>query len=70
MSKEERSENQKIWKEKVGYGRRWLVGISFSAFKRLFGEDVRAIKVENIIQEVMIKVAAYNKFVMIGMEGT
>ena len=44
--------------------------ITFSAFKRLFGEDVRAIKVENIIQEVMIKVAAYNKFVMMGMEGT
>ena len=40
LSKEERLENQKIWKKKVGYGKRWHVEITFSAFKRLFGEDV------------------------------
>ena len=43
--------------------------ISFSAFKRLFGDDVRVIKVENTIHEIMIKIAACNKSVMMGMEG-
>ena len=37
-----------------------MVEIILSAFKRLFGSDVRALKWENIVQEIKLKVWAYN----------
>ncbi len=34
----------------------------FSAFKRLFGEHLMALKWDNILQEVRLKVALYNRW--------
>ena len=33
----------------------------FSAFKRMFGECVRALKWENIVREAKVKAATYNR---------
>lgn len=51
------------WKKKVGYGKRWVVEIFFSSFKRIFGEHVRARKFENMVNELMIKAMVYNSFI-------
>ncbi len=51
------------WKAASRYGRRWAVKIVFSAVKRLFGSGVRALKWKNIVQEVGLKVALYNRLV-------
>ena len=37
------------WRERSGYGYRWIVETVFSAFKRIFGEYVSAKKMEYII---------------------
>ena len=34
----------------------------FSIFKRMFGEHVMALKWENIMQEIRLKVALYNRW--------
>ena len=60
LTESEKAENQK-WKKRVGYGRRWIVEIFFSAFKRIFGESVMARKWDNIVQEVLFKVSAWNR---------
>ena len=63
---EEKKSNQKEWKVRVGYGRRWIVEIVFSAFKRMFGEHLYSLKWKNMIQEVNLKVTAYNKLIDMG----
>ena len=35
---------------------------AFSIFKRIFGEQVLSLKWEDIIQEIRLKVALYNKW--------
>lgn len=50
----------KEWSKRFGYGRRWLIEIVFSKFKRLFGEVMRSKKEENIAQEFTIKIWIYN----------
>ncbi len=62
MDREEKRENQAYWKVRIGYGHRWIVESVFSAFKRLFGEHLMALKWDNIIQEVRLKVALYNRW--------
>lgn len=62
MGREEKRENQVYWKSRIGYNRRWVVEGVFSMFKRLFGEHLMALKWENIVQEVRLKVALYNKW--------
>ena len=57
---------QEEWKKKVEYGKRWLVEIVFSAFKRMFGEHLYSLKWKNMVQEVRIKVATYNRLVDMG----
>ncbi len=64
----ERSKNQKEWKRKVGYGRRWPVEIVFSAFKRRFGDFVMARTMRNIINEIGIKVRIYNELLDVARE--
>ena len=61
MTKAERNLNQKEWKKNVRYGLRWIVEIVISAFKRVFGESVRALKPHTVIMEIATKVAAYNR---------
>ena len=56
----QQEENREEWKGRVRYGRRWIVEIVFSAFKRMFGESVMATSWENMVHEIMLKVATYN----------
>ena len=63
---EEEESNQKEWKTRVEYGKRWIVEIVFSAFKRMFGEHLYSLKWKNMIQEVNLKVTAYNKLIDMG----
>lgn len=51
------------WASSVSYGSRWIVESVFSSIKRMFGEEVRAKKKKNMIQELMLKVSLYNMFV-------
>ena len=50
--------------EKEGRVRQEIAGgIVFSAFKRMFGEHLYSLKWKNMVQEVRIKVATYNRLV-------
>ena len=60
MTKKEREANRKEWKKDTRYGLRWLVEIIISAFKRVFGESVRARNPHTAYIEIATKVAAYN----------
>jgi len=51
------------WAKLTGYGRRWAVETSYSTFKRLFGELSLARSFENIVRELVGKVALYNMLV-------
>jgi len=52
----------------IGYGQRWIVEIIIiiiiiiSALKRLFGNSVCARKWENMVQEIKLKAAIYNRY--------
>ena len=43
------------WKGSVSYGQRWIVETVFSCLKRRFGEYVYSVKLQNMIQEMMLK---------------
>ncbi|MCE2614709.1 MAG: IS5 family transposase [Nitrosopumilus sp. (ex Thoosa mismalolli)] len=66
LTKEQKAENQKKWKKRVRYGRRWTVEIVISAFKRIFGESVMATRWEDMVHEMTLKVATYNRITAIG----
>ena len=51
------------WKDSVSYGKKWLVESVFSSMKRMFGEYVSAIKLENRVKEITLKVLLYNLFI-------
>jgi len=51
------------WARLTGYGRRWAVETAYSTFKRLFGECSLARSFENIVRELVGKVALYNMLV-------
>ena len=68
MVKKERLANQKDWKKRVEYGLRWIVEIVISAFKRVFGESVRALTPHTTNIEIATKIAAYNENLDIGDE--
>ena len=68
MSDDEKKYFREKWKKKVGYDKRWLAEIVFSAFKRMFGEHLYQLKWKNVVQEVRIKVATYNRLVDMGQE--
>jgi len=55
--------DHQAWARPKGYGRRWMVEIAFSTFKRLFGEHSLARSLENIAHELVAKVALYNMLV-------
>ena len=50
------------WKDSVSYGQRWIAETVFSSVKRMFGEYVYSIKIENMKQELMLKASLYNRF--------
>ena len=66
MTKGERKANQKKWKKEVEFGLRWIVEIVISAFKRVLGESVRALKPHTAFIEVATKIAAYNYYLDVG----
>jgi hypothetical protein len=53
------------WSELKDYGKRWLVEIVFSSFKRVLGETLRSRKFLTQKAEASIKVMLYNKFLSI-----
>lgn len=55
----------KQWKDSVSYGQRWAVETAFSSLKRMFGEYVYSIKMENMKKELVLKASLYNKFMSI-----
>ena len=50
------------WKKKRKYGKRWIAETVFSSIKRTYGEYVSAIKYQNMIKEMILKVSLYNLF--------
>ncbi len=52
------------WEKSSGYGKRWIVESLFSAIKRMFGESVMAHKKENMMHEMALKMAIYNRMVL------
>lgn len=50
------------WCASVSYGSRWIVESVFSVIKRMFGEEVRSKKKENMVQELLLKISLYNEF--------
>ncbi len=52
--------DEKKWKRRVGYGRRWAAEGTFSNLKRTFGEFVAAKKLKNMVQEMVLKAFTYN----------
>jgi hypothetical protein len=53
------------WKEVRDYGKRWLVEMTFSAFKRVLGETLRSRKFLSQKAEASLKVMLYNRFLSI-----
>jgi hypothetical protein len=51
------------WKDSVSYGQIWITETMFSCIKRTFGEYVYSVKIENMIQEMMLKASLYNKLI-------
>ncbi len=49
------------WKDSVSYGSRWIAETAISTIKRMFGEYVYSIKYDNMVKEVMLKIALYNR---------
>jgi hypothetical protein len=60
----QRNDLQK-WKDSESYGRRWIAETVFSSIKRMFGEYVYAVRLKNVIQEMMLKASLYNKMTSI-----
>jgi len=50
------------WKKKRRYGQRWMVETAFSSIKRMFGEYTSAIRFQNMVKEMTIKISLYNLF--------
>ena len=50
------------WKDSVRYGQRWIAETVFSCIKRILREYVTAIRLENMVKEIILKVSLYNWF--------
>ena len=51
----QKKNNLQEWKDNVSYGKRWIVETVFSFIKRMFGEYVTAIRLKNMIKEIVPK---------------
>ena len=61
--KMQKKNNLQQWKDSVSYGQRWIAETVFSCIKRMFvGEYVTAIRFENMVKEIILKVSLYNWF--------
>jgi hypothetical protein len=50
------------WKKKRKYGQRWIAETVFSSIKRMFGEHTSAIRFQNMVKDMILKVSLYNLF--------
>jgi len=50
------------WKKRRIYGKRWMAETVFSSIKRMFGVYVSAIKHQNMVKGMILKVSLYNLF--------
>lgn len=67
LNKEYRMRKQKEWKEKFGYGKRWVVEGTYGKFKGMFGEAVFS-KTKNMIRnEIDTKLCIYNMTISSGL---
>ena len=66
MSNDEKKRLREEWKKRVEYGKRRLAEIVFSAFERMFGGHLYSLKWKNMVQEVRIKAATYNRLADMG----
>ena len=57
---QEQLQDREGWSRRHGYGYRWMAESAFSSIKGRLGEHVRAKKLQNMIQEVRLKVFTYN----------
>ena len=60
--KQETFSNGKRKEKKRKYDQIWIVETAFSSIKRMFGEHSMAIKFQNMVEEMMLKVSLYNLF--------
>lgn len=67
--KEYRELGYEKWRDKYRYGYRWRAEGNLSAVKRLTGEYVRAVKVENMFWEVKMKFLFYNSILKFDATG-
>lgn len=58
----EQLQDVKSWKRRHGYGMRWMAESAFSSMKRTFGEHVRSVRWNNIVNELLLKASVYNTF--------
>ena len=63
LTEEQKKENQRQWKKKVGYGRRWSAEIAISTFKRTLGENISSRVWCNVVREIKFKVMIYNQMI-------
>ncbi len=62
MGTREREENARYREARKGYGRRWLTGITMSAFKGTSGDHARSRRWENIVQEARPMAAQHDRW--------
>lgn len=62
LTEDKMRENQRLWKLRVGYGRRSTIESSFSRYKRILGENLFSKKYKNIEKEIVAKVNVLNRF--------
>ena len=61
----EQLSNYNRWKRKHGYGKRWIAESCFSSIKRTFGESIKSVKWENMVNKLLLKASMYNAFMRI-----
>lgn len=69
LSVVEQKKDLDAWKKNHGYGYRWTAESAFSAFKRIFGEHVKAVRWKNVVKELMLKASIYNMFISMNPKG-
>jgi len=62
---EEQLSDYDRWRRRHRYGKRWMVEIVFSSFKRVLGEALRSRRFLSQKAEASLKVMLYNKLLSI-----
>jgi len=65
----EQKEGLDAWKKNHDYLYRWAAESVFSAFKRIFGEHVKAVRWRNMVKELMLMTSIYNMFIAMNTKG-